>query len=338
MPFLLIYAFNYTFYRYDQGDLLRMGNLYSFGGYHQRFLNSQPNQIHYSQLSELDRDEKTKIDLLTIGDSYSDQGAFGYQNILVKKDVSVLHVDRFVSKENPLQTLIDLANSDFFDIVSPRYILLQSVERSVNQRATKLSWQNKMDLDSLFFAISAFQKKPPPKGPTFFSKALYRIPITNFRYLFEEKPPHTKTYRFKSINSGLFTTGKNDLLILDEDVTRLHEKNDSNLIQNTVQQINQLHVLLRSKGIGLLVLIGPDKFDCYYEYIANKSDYAKPQFFDIYNKTPKDYLNVDVYVPLSKAIRQQPDVYFYDDTHWSPIGAEIVANEILNAMQNSFYH
>lgn len=332
LPFLLMYGFNWAFYKYDQGDLLRMGNLYALGNYHDLLLNNLPSEIQYSHLSKIDLNKKVNVDLLTIGDSYSEQGGYGYQNILVDKGVSVLHVDRFVSKENPLQTLINLTNSQFFDIISPRYILLQSVERSVNQRTTNLSWNSQMNLDSLSLAIGTYQKKLPPKGPAFFSKALYRIPITNIRYVFEQKPPHSKTFKFQTIRSDLFSYGSSDLLILDEDVQQLDLKNDKNMIMNLVNQLTRLNDLLREKNITLLVLIGPDKYDCYYHYIANKSNYPEPQFFDVYNKTPKNYLDVDVYSALTKAIEKQPDVYFYDDTHWSPIGAEIVANSILESL------
>lgn len=43
---------------------------------------------------------------------------------------------------------------------------------------------------------------------------------------------------------------------------------------------------------------------------------------------PKAYTYVDSKTLLSKAVKKYKDLYFYDDTHWSPIAAKLVAAEI----------
>ncbi|RTZ49905.1 hypothetical protein EJ377_07055 [Chryseobacterium arthrosphaerae] len=75
--------------------------------YHEKLASSEPT-IKFTQFSE--SKEKT-YEILTIGDSFSEQGKSGYQNGLAH-DFSLLHIDRFISN-NQIQTLIELCNGNF---------------------------------------------------------------------------------------------------------------------------------------------------------------------------------------------------------------------------------
>ncbi len=35
-----------------------------------------------------------------------------------------------------------------------------------------------------------------------------------------------------------------------------------------------------------------------------------------------------IHLTLSNALKNNKDVYYYDGTHWSPIGAKIIANTL----------
>jgi hypothetical protein len=83
-----------------------------------------------------------------------------------------------------------------------------------------------------------------------------------------------------------------------------------------------------SKGVKLIVLPSPDKFDLYYDYIINKDEYPKPLFFEQIKIINKDYIYLNSKEILSEAINNKKDIYFYDDTHWSPWASQIIANEI----------
>ena len=115
-PFRIFYFINAVFYRKNEGDLARLGYIYN---------NPSPSsevaaqykalEEKYIRISEADLDQNIKVDILTIGDSFSESRQVGYQNILANKGISVAHVDRFLSEENPIQVLIELINSDFFE-------------------------------------------------------------------------------------------------------------------------------------------------------------------------------------------------------------------------------
>jgi len=51
-------------------------------------------------------------------------------------------------------------------------------------------------------------------------------------------------------------------------------------------------------------------------------------FFIHLDKVKKEYLYVDSKKLLVNAINSKKDIYFYDDTHWSPIASILIAEEI----------
>ena len=59
-------------------------------------------------------------------------------------------------------------------------------------------------------------------------------------------------------------------------------------------------------------------------------------FFNLIRDLKKEYIYIDSKIVLKKHIDNEiQDVYFVDDSHWSPIGAKIIANSIIEAIHNS---
>jgi len=78
----------------------------------------------------------------------------------------------------------------------------------------------------------------------------------------------------------------------------------------------------------LIFLPVPDKYDFYYEYIKNKSKYIKPLFFDHRKRLNKKFIYIDSKNILAQYKDVYKDIYFYDDTHWTNIASNIIANDI----------
>ncbi|WP_278020214.1 hypothetical protein [Flavobacterium ginsengisoli] len=72
----------------------------------------------------------------------------------------------------------------------------------------------------------------------------------------------------------------------------------------------------------------PDKYDLYYDYILDKTNFPKPLFFQYLGFLKKDYIYIDSKRKLLDQLEVKKDMYFYDDTHWSPVASKIIANEI----------
>jgi hypothetical protein len=268
-------------------------------------------------------------DAVIIGDSYSEQDTLGYKNFLANKGVNVLHVGNPGSRANPLQTLISLINSDFFDHVHTSHIVLQCAQRVVNERSAAVDFNAKVDLDSLALVLQkSHGHKQHPEVLPFFSEATLKIPLTNAQYRWNDHPEFSQIYRFQTKQKGLFSGNGEDVLVFEQDVRKLVSKNDPVAVKKTVAVFEELNTSVQARGMELVVLVSPDKYDVYYPFLDPRAQVDAPQFFEYYLAIPKVYKDVPAFDVLTRAVMEQPDVYYYDDSHWSPVGAELVADQI----------
>ena len=151
-------------------------------------------------------------------------------------------------------------------------------------------------------------------------------------YFFNDKPNGSQTYSVEA-TENLFSINSRKLLFFDQDIDFLKFSNDSLKIVRLNKTLNYLSKKLRSKGVTLIVLPCPDKYDMYYSYIQNQNKYPRPLFFRYYNKLPKSYVYINSKEILSSMLYETKDIYYWDDTHWSPIAAQRIAREISKAMK-----
>ena len=333
LPFLFIYGVSAYFHNINlkEGDLIRLGYIYYNPCPKRKILRQFHFSKKYKLLSELNLKTKNKFDVVTIGDSFSNQGSVGYNNLLAQDELTVLHIDRFLSRGNQIQKLVDLINGDFFDYIQTDYIVLQSIEREFVKICEEIDYSRSTDIDSLIKQIEDNAKqesKDNIDNLDFFSDAVIKIPLTNFLYFFSDKPLSSKTYKVRTNRYNLFSNNPDSLLFYQDDVKLLRYKNDRSKIIKCNFNLNKINELLSNKNIKLIVLISPDKYDLYYQYIQNTQNFNTPLFFKYYDVLDKTYENVKAYEILSKNIEKYQDIYYYDDTHWTPFTANIIAKEI----------
>lgn len=329
IPALLIYCFTLFFYSTDKGELLRIGYVIDISfNYLQKFEKETQRTNNVFEVSEINKNKKKKYDVFTIGDSFSNQGTSSYQNYLVEKGkMDLLNFDGYLHK-NPIQTLYSLLESDFFDEIAVKYVILQSVERQFVSRVNIDTSVviNYKELCNSAEEISMSLKEPDYKD-RFPSNRQIKFCTYSLLYLFDDNAFYSQVYKTKT-NGNLFSINKNELLFYYEDIDALSKNNEINNIMKLNNLLNYLSDELEKKNIKLIVLPCPDKYDLYYDYITDKKSYLKPLFFNHLNNMKKNYMYVDSKQILSKAMKNNKDVYYYDGTHWSPIGAKIIANEL----------
>lgn len=338
-PFALLYLFCLLFYsNTETPDLLRLGSIPNLDeNYHQKFEFRQ--NVKYDSISNVlySINKKKKYTILTIGDSFSEQENLGYKNFLAQ-NFSVLHIDRFISN-NQIQTLINLLNGDFFDKYDIKYVILQNVERLTIENVKNISLQDKMTLsqiDSLIKLRNDKYKQINKKDTKqdFFSKRTIKFPLYDFpKFLFSENYLSDNSVFNVEINSELFSNNLSKLLFLNYDLVQSTQNNNLKNIDSLNIVLNIISQKLSQRNISLIFLPSPDKYDLYYEFIVDKDSFTKPVFFDIMKNTKKEYIYIDSKEILLSQIEKK-DLYFYDDTHWSPISAEIIANKIQDIIQN----
>jgi len=328
-PFSLAYFFCLIFYSYTESpDLLRLGlipNLYK--NYQQQFTLTQ--NIKYETLSN---HTKKKYTILTIGDSFSEQGGLGYKNFLAE-DFSVLHIDRFISA-NQIQTLINFSNGDFFDTFDIEYVILQNVERHVTEHIKNFKLNDKITLREIDSLIQMEKKKRGENKKEyqnqFFSRTTIEFPFYSFPMFFLHRNylSNNSVYNVDINSSSLFSNNSNKLLFYKIDLINTKKNNNIKNIDSLNIILNAISQKLSQKNITLIFLPCPDKYDFYYEFITDKKLLTRPLFFNLLKDGKKEYIYIDSKEILTSQIKKKKDLYFYDDTHWSPIGAEIIANKI----------
>ena len=161
----------------------------------------------------------------------------------------------------------------------------------------------------------------------FLGNRMIKFPLQNIRCLFDDNAFDSDTYQVKT-KENLFSVNTNNLLFLSTDLSNVKVNNDTKAVALLNDVLNDLSKKLSLRGIKLIVLPSPDKFEFYYDYIIDNKKYPRPLFFENFEKLPKTYLYINTKKMLKKQMKNQKDIYFYDDTHWSPWASKIIANEL----------
>lgn len=328
IPIAFLFLFTTFFYATDKGDLIRVGYLIEKKNYRAIFEKEFNQPILFSKVSEISLNQQQKFKVLTIGDSFSEQFAFGYKNYLAQNNISVLHLDRFLS-ENPIQTAHGILNGDFLNTITVDCIILQSVERDIVSRAQECNMDTLIGINAIQKKIEKHQiDKLQEKDPNEFSaNRLVKFPLQNITYFFDDNAFDSETYKVKT-KRELFSVSDNELLFLSTDLDKIKQNNNQKAVFKLNQVLNLVSKKCKQKGIKLIVLPSPDKFDFYYDEILEKQKYPRPLFFEYFEQLPKQYCYINSKKVLRETLKNKKDIYFYDDTHWSPWSSKVLADAL----------
>ncbi|WP_286970415.1 alginate O-acetyltransferase AlgX-related protein [Flavobacterium sp. UBA4854] len=324
LPFFVLYIVTFSFYSdTETPDLLRLGCIPNIDKEYMKTFDSNE-KIKFEFLSKT---RKREFKILTIGDSFSDRGAIGYNNILAS-NFSVLNVDKII-RENQIQTLIEMVNGDFFSNYKIDYVILENIERKIVSNAKNAHLSQKICIGEINSLIENNHKKNEKHNYELFSKTTLKFPFLflNF-FLNKNYLSNNLVYNIDLNTRDSFSNNSNKLLFYREDLTMIKTNNLVSNIENLNDKLNYIAKKLEQKGIRLIVLPAPDKYDMYYSYIENNNKFEKPLFFENLKKFNKNYIYIDSKELLSKNMRNKKDIYYFGDTHWSPVAAKLIAEEI----------
>ncbi len=308
--------------KYDGGDFARMG--YALGSrQYRKVVNDLPKR-HIS-LREYDG---RKVDVMTIGDSFSMGGGEGrnsyYQDFISTiNNNSVLNIypyptgDR-VAGFSPISTLAVLINNGDLDRIKPRYILIESVVRYCIPRYGKeldLSATDSPAAIRRYYAETTYRLDYLPKVG-FINDGNFKFFYYNLLYRFSDNGFRGKIYRRKLSKSLFSARADDELLFFYEDLTMLPYIN-SRTVGAVNETFNRLADILGKKGIKLYFMPIVDKYDLYREFIVD-NPYPENRFFDELRRLPRRYTLIDTKAILLPMVRAgEKDVYFADDSHWT---------------------
>jgi len=320
VPLILLFS-STVFYSKNKGDLIRVGFIREDNHYRDTFKSEFSRPLFYDLWTT---HTKKNYTVLIVGDSFSAQGCFAYQNYLAESDsVSVLYCD--INKYgNSIETLYSMINAGIFDSIDVRYVVLESVERDFVKRGEAIN--QKISFSALQKASIKKNKAKP--SASFPPPEILKFPLFNLLYHFNDHAYVSDVYKVK-MDSSLFSGHKEkELLFYKYDLKHIGLNNSEAAVSKLNKELNILSKIVQRKNIKLIVLPSPDKFDLYYNFIQNKEEFPKPVFFDLMKEMDKNYIYIDSKAILSDSILTKKDLYFYDDTHWSPWASQIIAKEI----------
>lgn len=308
------------------GDLARLG--YIIDSKQERWTNVDLPRKHIPA-----RDYKgQQVDIVTIGDSFSAGKGGGrnnyYQDYIASiNNLSVLNLET-IEHHDPLSTAILLLNNGYLDIIKPRILVIESVERqSIDRFATEIDFTETESID----AIRAFYSRPSNQSnylekESFINNANLKYIYYKFAYLFSDTP--TEEVIRKQLSRNMFNVKNGSTLLFINGDTKSIGKATSKSVTKLNDNINRFSGMLQKKGITLYFMPAVDKYDLYSEYIVN-NPYPKSVFFEELRTMPKQYEFIDTKKILHDAVMQgEKDIYYADDTHWSWRASELIFTQV----------
>ncbi len=306
----------------DGGDLARMG--YVLGSKQCRKAREDL-PVRHLEMKEYDG---RKVDVLTIGDSFSIGGGEGrnrfYQDYIATiNNFSVLNAypyptDDLVAYFAPISTLAVLINSGYLDIIKPRYILIESVVRYCIPRYARpldLSKSDSLENVRAYYAKTTYSLDYLPKIG-FINNGNFKFLYTNLLYHFSDNAFRGVIYRRKLSRSFFTARDSDELIFHNEDLTMIPYINPTT-VGMVNETFNNLADVLAKRGIRLYFMPVVDKYDMYSDFIVD-NPYPRNHFFDELRKLPKKYTLIDTKKILLPLIRQgDKNIFFADDSHWT---------------------
>jgi hypothetical protein len=341
IPILILFILKKVFYE-TSGDLGRLSKTFVDQNYRLKFEEDFNASQKFKLLTAIEKHKSVnKTRVLVLGDSFSSgQDTFGYVNQLAEfEDLEVVLYQDLLRKEiesNPILALKGLISSGYIEEYEFDYVVLQNIERDFSIRCSIALGDFFIDKDILEKAVNRPRQKV---SKTFQEKLNYELNDFmlfyqfNCLYQLDKKAYNSKVCKF-SLSSNPFSYG-NQLLIYGEDLREsIISPSREDLIEsiNLLTQINKKLIKIDTKFISMIV---PDKYDMYYSFIENKEDFPAPNFYQVYNSISKNYTDLNCFKILEEAIKtDRKDIYFYDDSHWSPIGHDLISKSLYSIIKN----
>jgi len=312
---------------YQVGDLARIG--YQLSSVH---LRTNQDTLAHKHI-EFSQWKGQSVDIVTIGDSFSNGGAGGenryYQDHIASKyKCTVLNINPSLFGENYLEAVTALLISGLLEEINPKAVLIESVGRYTMGRFAKpIRWDQNVTRDALYNDLKNGKwgdGKPKKEDISFISTANYKLPLYNLYYQFSPNAfDYSNAYRLPLTQPMFNVKAASTLLAFEHDITSLGVITpESVALMN--DNFNRLADLLAAKNIKLVYMIAVDKYDLYHDYIA-RNTFGKNPLFDLLRPMEKRYGFIDTKMILQKEVQKGvKDIYYADDTHWSNIASKVV--------------
>jgi hypothetical protein len=296
------------------GDLARMGYVRSF-----KFPRKNYDDLPLRHI-EMEQFSGQKVDVLTIGDSFSNGHGGGrnryYQDYLASLNgFTVLNIRPFKDRDS-ITSVSVLCNDGTLDRLKPRVVLIESSQKfCIEDFARKIDFNLGVIRENRdIYSLASDTDRLP--AVSFINNGNFKYLLYNLLYLFSDHAFVGKAC-IRELKTSLFSVKNGDkLLFYTEDVKRIAYA-DSGSIGLMNRNLNTLAEKLASKGMKLYFMPCVDKYNLYSEFIK-VNPYPNSTFFEELRKLPKKYNLIDTKAILAEELaRGEMDIFYPDDSHWS---------------------
>lgn len=262
--------------------------------------------------------EKTHI--FTLGDSFSQQGFDGYQNI-ISHDLDTLIINiktnlinKTVYSPSAEQAAISLLNAGFFDSIPNSLLILESGERYFIDRILQL------DFEKGFI--------PDDYTPLLNNKSLWQKDFADWFKI--QTHLSDNPVKKAQLKNPMFSHEKyhSDLFFFSEDLNRRDVNQDE--LKIVEKNLKYLHEIFKAKNITLVYVVIPDKYDVYEDIIVDNKFGEKRLNQRIVDLTKSFPWMIYPLAELKERVRKkEQDLYYLHDSHWTYKGARILSNILI---------
>ena len=294
---------------FDGGDLSRMGYLPGSK------LNRH-NQIDLPrQHIPLKGYQGQPIDLVTIGDSFSQGGGGGrnryYQDYIASfNNMSVLNLEHY-REVDFISTISLFLNNGFLERVKPRYVLIGATERGMMDMAGKIDFNKTVDFETMRTYPLFGHLTHPPHVP-FINNGNFKLLLNTLCFRFSDHGLFSDVH-VAEMRRGFFSVKDSARLVYLPYKPRFSAAEVAALNNN----MNMLADRLRARGIELVYMPYVDKYTLYSTWLVH-GKYPESIFFELLRPLPKRYAYIDTKALLRAELEKgEQDIFYPDDTHSS---------------------
>ena len=310
------------------GDISRL-SLLPFG--HEYDDNLQKRMLKetlYPTIEKSDTLRSLHVQVLNIGDSFSQLGNGSHQNYLCHKGLTLVNTERGLYK-SPIQYAYNIMDRGIIDSTNAQVLIVQVAERDFEKYIESFD-VDKMDMlaeydtsddsgsgeDDRRWSLAGEHEPNSWSLTRARDWVMYRIGRGNPIYTsqldkdyFSSKEPNELYYYCFDILNG----------------TSIKPEND----KKVVQVFDALCTKAQEKGLYLILMVAIDKYDLYQQHIVDNPYPAKTINEDIermLGQSPHLLLTKHILLPMVDQGEQE--VFKFTDTHWSYKASEVIADEL----------
>lgn len=301
------------------GDLGRLSFIIIGEDYGKRIEQHELKGVFFNTVLETEDLRGVHADVLTIGDSFSQQEHAGYQNYMSQEGLTIVNTRRSLY-DNPIQYAWNILDAGVVDSTNIKVMVVEVGERDFPLRIDNFSTdkvevaepyspdeggeENVWDirdwslLRTRDFLIYRFAGRNP----------VYKVELD--RDFFESNDPRTLYFYYSDIVNGM------------------------SIEEHIKPKVREVFSLLTQKaherGFELILMLPVDKYDLYQDYIVN-NPYSHPKLIneevlELLGDIPEVMLCKFTLKPLLE--HGEKDVFLFDNSHWSYKGSEAVGKEL----------